>query len=68
MCPCISSNLFPNVTWMLRPDLYQIAKLLCIHGASVSSIRSNGETPLHIAVRNGNIELLKLFLRHNTNV
>lgn len=69
MCPCISfGNLFANVTWMLCPDSYQIAELLCNKGASVTSLRSNGDTPLHIAVRNGNIEMLKLFMRHTTNV
>jgi ankyrin repeat protein len=46
----------------------EIAQLLLKHGANVNDIRSDGETPLMLAVEQNKVELVRTFLDHNANI
>ena len=46
----------------------QVCHELIDHGADVNTRSSEGDTPLHAAVRNGSAEVVELLLRHGADV
>ncbi|MBT6663321.1 MAG: hypothetical protein HOB58_09240, partial [Nitrospina sp.] len=38
-----------------------LAQLFINHGANINAIGSDGRAPIHIAIANGNIEIVNLF-------
>lgn len=47
---------------------HNIAKLLLDHGADVNDLSDLGETPFHVAARNGRLDVAKLLLDHGAHI
>lgn len=45
----------------------EVVELLCLHGANIEEKYNNGNTPLHMAIRNQDIKNVQILLRYGAN-
>ena len=53
---------------VFHPGHCEIAEYLLSKGANVDPICQDGEAPLHIAARRGNLRMVKILLEHQADV
>ncbi len=51
-----------------KKGFYEIAELLINYGAAVNEISDNHTTPMHLAVENNHVELIKLLKKHGADL
>nr|XP_004211581.1 26S proteasome non-ATPase regulatory subunit 10-like [Hydra vulgaris] len=63
-----ASPLYCSLGYLGQPVNMAIVKLLLDNGARVNQPLYDGNTPMHMAHYNGNIEAIKLLLQHEGNI